>query len=71
MLQRTRIPAFAIAFVCALHEQCTPTSMLEKKLKNTNFSLAKEVGVIFPEGVNPLCAGVTTGSISKSQGGLL
>ena len=71
MFQRTRIPAFAIAFVCALHEQCTPTSMLEKKLKNTNFSLATEVGVIFPEGVNPLCTGVTTGSISKSQGGLL
>ena len=71
MFQRTRIPAFAIAFVCALHEQCTPTSMLEKKLKNTNFSLAMEVGVIFPEGASPLCAGVTTGSISKSQGGLL
>jgi len=33
--------------VCALHEQCTPTSMLEKKLKNTNLSLAKEVGVFF------------------------
>jgi hypothetical protein len=45
--------------------------MLEKKLKNTNFSLAMEVGVIFPEGASPLCAGVTTGSISKSQGGLL
>ncbi len=28
------------------------------------------MGVIFPEGVSPLCAGVTTRSISKSQGGL-
>jgi len=26
---------------------------------------------IFPEGENPLCAGVTTRNISKSQGGLL
>ena len=69
MFQRPRKPAFAIAFVCALHEQCTPTSMFEKKLKNTNFSLAKEVGVIFPEGANPLYAGVTTGSISKWQAG--
>jgi hypothetical protein len=43
--------------------------MLEKKLKNTNFSSAMEVGVIFPEGANPLCAGVTTGSISKWQAG--
>jgi len=43
-------PLFVIAFVCALHEQCTPTSMFEKKLKNTNFSLAKEVGVNFSRG---------------------
>jgi hypothetical protein len=28
--------------------------MFEKKLKNTNFSFATEVGVIFPEGANPL-----------------
>jgi hypothetical protein len=33
--------------VCALHEQRTPTSKLEKKLKNTNFSLAIEVGGFF------------------------
>ena len=61
MFQPTRKPAFAIAFVCALHEQCTPTSMFEKKLKNTNFSLAKEVGVIFPEGANPLYALIKAG----------
>jgi len=40
-------PAFAKAFVCALLEQRTPTSRLEKKLKNTNFSLANEVGEFF------------------------
>jgi hypothetical protein len=28
--------------------------MLEKKLKNTNFSLAKEVGVIFSRGCKSL-----------------
>ena len=67
MFQRTRIPAFAIAFVCALHEQCTPTSMLEKKLKNTNFSLVAEVGVIFPEGANPLCAGVTPEALASRK----
>jgi len=47
MFQRARIPAFAIAFVCALHEQRTPTSKLEKKPKNVNISLASEVGEFF------------------------
>ena len=51
----------AVYSMCALHEQCTPTSMFEKKLKNTNFSFATEVGVIFPEGANPLYALIKAG----------
>jgi len=35
--------------------------MLEKKLKNTNLSVAMEVGVIFPWGVNPLYALIKAG----------
>jgi len=34
------------------------------------FYESKEIGEIFPEGASPLCAGVTTRSISKWQGGL-
>jgi hypothetical protein len=35
-----------------------PLQSFRKKSKNTNFSLAKEVGVIFPEGESPLCVGL-------------
>jgi hypothetical protein len=35
--------------------------MFEKKLKNTNLSVAMEVGVIFPEGANPLYAPIKAG----------
>jgi hypothetical protein len=57
--------------VCALHEQSTPDRKLYKNIKNTNlFYKAKDgCNLIFPEGVSPLYAGVTSRSISKSQGG--
>ena len=59
--------------VCALHELSTPCRKLNKYFKITNiYQMSNKLGeFIFPEGENPLCAGVTTRNISKSQGGLL
>jgi hypothetical protein len=57
--------------VCALHEQSTPVSKLDKNFKNTNKFLSAKGGCIFPEGESPLQAEVMFRTVSKSQGGLL
>jgi len=59
-----RKPLIAILFipaVCALHEQRAPVVSSGKSLKiQINFTKEKNNGCIFPEGVKPLCAGVTS-----------
>ncbi len=71
MFQRTRKPAFAIAFVCALHElQRTLVVRSGKRLKIQIYpSEVYNKCNKFPEGASPLRAGVTTRSVNKSQAG--
>ena len=62
---------FLIYAMCALHEQRAPVPKVCKNFKNTNLIYGKKgLGVIIPEGENPLWAGVTPRTISKLQGGL-
>jgi len=57
--------------VCALHEHVVHTCRsLDKKFKYTNLIEAYTTGGKFPEGESPLRAGVTSRTVSKSQGGL-
>jgi len=66
------LPKLRIAFVCAQHEHVRTYLKALKKNENTNFSdeLVISAHEIIPEGVSPLCAKVTLGSISKWQAGL-
>jgi hypothetical protein len=53
-------PLLFLYIVCAQHEQDTPIRKLEKNLKNTNkfFNSCRMMELLFPEGENPLNAGI-------------
>ena len=63
---------FFIPHVCAQHEHVRTCLKALNKFVKYKFFIAINISEheIFPEGVSPLCAGVTSWSISKSQAGL-
>ena len=68
MFQRTRIPAFAIAFVCALHEQSAPAAS-NRKISKLQIILVKLClkQVYFSRGCKSLMHGVVPEALASRK----